>query len=1604
LEAGLSEIVVRLGDDSEYYQWTYSDYAPFGLDVPTEGFSPGVHNLTAIISRDSCEPLTLIKEVEILVPNPTYVDSLPSIDAYTSESVCIHWSLHFSQNGTAIYNQTVSLTISDSLANPVYIVQDNSGAFSWTPSSGGVYSFTIDFSGNGSLLESSFSGSMTVLENTTLQWLTNDLYDQYSSVNLSVKLATLTGMPLSGEDVAVTVTGPTGYLLIDAFLETDDNGIATIELSLDKNGPYVLDASFLGDAIFLSSEANTNFVAWSSTDLLQCGIPAEGLVDNEYRVVAQLLDSGDSPVSDKIVRITIYYHPSTIVYQQNKTTNSTGHVQIFWDGQTAGEYEIAIQFAGTLSYGSSSVFRPFQLRIPLYLDFLEIPSLLVGELVTLDISALDQQAHSISDVNVTLVIEVPDGGEVWRSFENSVQGIASFEWTVSVRGPLTLTASTSCEYWYESASCSIDDEAFDETAFMFSVEDDIAAPCQAILAITVTGGLGQPLAGLNVTLNALLDGVSLGQWLSVTDAQGQMGLALNIPNPGVLSVSTTTELQDWILESQCGFTQFVFGATALDVTYPGLPVLQGSDVAIVAHLTDWSGMDLQGQGVVFVVRSTQGTVLRETTRTTGSDGRCSIILHCDTVGDLTVNMSYAGTSVNAAIHSIITQRVYTTPVMLLETEPSVILGESLVLSVGIQDDLAQPIAGRTLLVQILRNSTIEFEAQVQSAEHLVPVSYSSSERGQVTIRIFHAGDQFYYANDTSQAVSCLQMLSGTLKSEYTVIDVLSQTRLTYLLQSEENLEGISIVFTVFGPDLIPVWDNTTQVNATGTSSTAYTADDVRGVLTVRAEPAEDQYLVGGTSQVQFTVTTYLSISATYSPDPPRAGDPLEVNLSVDDDFGQGVSGLSLTILAFDPSGLPVKLGTFSNSISLPISDGSGAFEFRPSGTGLYSLEFSCSGNSLFHQVYEQTQVIVYSLTELTMVRCDTDLEVGGSLTLVARLSDYLERSLTEKTVRLYLDGPGSNGIGPLLLITNASGHITWTGTVSEEGSWSVDLSFEGIGVYLPASVSQVADVRYGTVLECSVRTQDQPVADNNPLVVEVLLTDSGGESLEGFTVEYAVYHDEYGIIIQDSIIQQSENASSIEILFERGGPHTIVFTFLGTDHYHPTSSGIEVFVKGITRIEILGSVIVDRSQNASIDIALRDETDELLVDIWNLSALCLNDDIGEIPIDSRIHEEDGHLLLGTMALSPGSYHLTVEVSESSVRLGDIESFAFNITTSTSFVLNASSVTPAVGAAQHFTLFLMDSLNESITSRVIELSIYSPDGREIYGSPLSDMTRLETTVNGLSVSWTPQTAGVYLADCVFIGDDYILSSSHEARFIFRYPVEMQVSYVNTSTYGQEIRLTALLAAGVGKMAETPLELLIDGEPYQTENLLTNSRGAAEITLEGLLAGRHTVYVSYNGSETHLPASYRGNLEIHALSFIEIKEITGLYTKQNCTIFLETRVLGVSSDWIGTLTVTIKSNGSHKQVVHTSIRSYEAVSVSFFTEVPGLYSVICNLEYLPLSESRSRTFEIQIAAAPFYSQMDVTVAPLAAGGILIVAIGVIMRKRFFSKIVPELTEWN
>ncbi|MFW9921001.1 MAG: hypothetical protein ACFFED_15480, partial [Candidatus Thorarchaeota archaeon] len=1266
---GNANLSIRLENLMEYQEWYYVSSSPLDFEIPTSDFDPGVQNLTVTIDVADCESLVLAESVYIFAPNPTYIESVAHTTGEIGEQISIPWSLLFQENDSYVLSNEVSIIVRNSSNDIVYSAsQFSTGAisyFNWTPLGRGNYTFTLEHMRNGTIERCVFNGEVEIFEATSLSWIANPIESQYDSVTFVVHLEDTSSTGLGGYPVNIQVIAPNLTVVYDGTQITNSSGYISIELVLSSNGNYTLEAIFDGSGFLYSSSATDQVIAWSDSVITVGGLNSEGLVNTTWTIWFDLHDAVGYPIVGESVDITITYLPSTIVYETTLTTNGTGGGSLQWIADSPGSYLVEVAFSGTSSRQTASDSISGYLRIPVTLSMVEVSSYKVGQVGWCQIQATNHESEMIHGLEVEFVVRDPSGAIFYQTTVITTNGLVNVSWIPGVRGVNMVYISADRTSFYEAAAISQEADVYDQSITTISVVGDLVAISSIIVRIEVTDSQVIPVEGISVHTIVSLNGIEILDTWSDTSPTGIIQLPINLTSPGDLVIDAIVTLQDWLFSSSEQESLYIKGRTSLDIDSNGLPISQGSTVGYLAHLLDWQSSPISGATIVFQVVASNGSILRTATRTTGIDGTCAFAYTFNVLGDFIIRANYSGTSANAPSTHQLVQRVNVNPILLITHSPTSLYGTEVEVQIGIRDAFGALMPGLSLRLTISFDGDIVFDSQTPSSTGLVVIHWTPEDRGQATLALSYVGSTYILPASNSSVISILEQVSGALTLSDEIIDLGNQTSLSYQLSASGDLFGVEIEFQILDYDLVPIWTTTAYTNGSGIAAVLYTASGVTGVLTLSAVPVEAQFLIGGDTQDELIVMSYCHTTSSLLPAPASLGGPLNITISCTNDLGGLIDGLSIRVYLYY-LGQPIKLGYLTDWITVVTNEGIALVEFTPQYSGSYQVILQSSGSVSIHPMSYSAYHIVHNPTSLEFVVLRGDIEVGDSLEVTARLSNYYGNPMVGHTIWLSVDGL----IAPVNLVTNDTGYIQWTSIISVEGQWSVVAEFLGVGVYLPVSIEDEIDVRYGT--EVSVARIDNAtlIAGQVDLSVAVLLEDTDGNPLEGRTIWYQVYHDDVGFLFEDSFVQTGQSAEVIDILLDRMGDYTIIFAFVGTDHYHPSSSAIAVFVLGTSRIIVDAEPEYDRSSSENVTITLLDESDVLLNP--EVLSLELTLDGISIGLSQRVVQFADSLAFNITGLSVGIYRLHVSLDSTSYRIGTSLDFEFNITTAASIIQSDSS--------------------------------------------------------------------------------------------------------------------------------------------------------------------------------------------------------------------------------------------------------------------------------------------------------------------------------------------
>jgi hypothetical protein len=279
--------------------------------------------------------------------------------------------------------------------------------------------------------------------------------------------------------------------------------------------------------------------------------------------------------------------------------------------------------------------------------------------------------------------------------------------------------------------------------------------------------------------------------------------------------------------------------------------------------------------------------------------------------------------------------------------------------------------------------------------------------------------------------------------------------------------------------------------------------------------------------------------------------------------------------------------------------------------------------------------------------------------------------------------------------------------------------------------------------------------------------------------------------------------------------------------------------------------------------------------------------------------------------------------------------------------------------------------------------------------------------GTEISWTPTLIGEYHLALVFEGDDFLNATSLEVIILILHESSISLAAPSQSEFGELIPVSLTLQGALGGIsgATVTLAVLVEGEVEQELSLITGSRGIVSTNLVGLLAGFHTIIVTFSGSATQ--ASCTNNLTIVVVPVLVFAlDSTGnLFIGHNCSVDVSVSVLGVSSVWSGSLeAVLLDPTGSRVDIWNLVIGPYSVLVINFLPLAEGTYTLNVTITGLPITSDRAFSMAVAIVRETLTLQLDAQTTPMLGGLGILAIVGLVMRKKMKSVLESLPGEWR
>ncbi|MHA1577983.1 MAG: hypothetical protein ACTSU3_11540, partial [Candidatus Thorarchaeota archaeon] len=162
--------------------------------------------------------------------------------------------------------------------------------------------------------------------------------------------------------------------------------------------------------------------------------------------------------------------------------------------------------------------------------------------------------------------------------------------------------------------------------------------------------------------------------------------------------------------------------------------------------------------------------------------------------------------------------------------------------------------------------------------------------------------------------------------------------------------------------------------------------------------------------------------------------------------------------------------------------------------------------------------------------------------------------------------------------------------------------------------------------------------------------------------------------------------------------------------------------------------------------------------------------------------------------------------------------------------------------------------------------------------------------------------------------------------------------------------------------------------------------------GLLAGTHTIRITFEGSDSQAPCSGEIIIKITPIIVIAIDSAHSFFVSRNNTLSVSVSVLGTSADWFGSLDAMLFSPGNEELGSWSfEIDSYSILDIDFLPLVEGTYSLNVTVIGLPVAVERTYPLAIAVVHESLQIELDAGNTSLLGGFGILSLVGVIMRKK-------------
>jgi protocatechuate 3,4-dioxygenase beta subunit len=863
------------------YSLTYSDsqgvhtyYAIFAGDT-----TYGPSNVGCSVSVGTITPTTITITIITDDPNPA-----------VNQSFTLSGTLSILTVGTApLSGETITLDRVDPSGTwtQVNTTTTTNGTYSFTrsESSQGTYSYYAVFAGDTAYGPSNAGVTLPVgnLQRSDIRILAtnntpaaNQSYTLYGFLQDGVS-----GVPLVGQPIVLTVEGPSGQIAANAYTNTDANGAYAFTTSESAPGTYVCTVTFYGSSTYFISSTMCNVIIGNSipTKLSLNISDSTPAVNQSFSISGYLTDINGTPLSGRVIFVVARLPSGEWVSRGGTITDSNGYYFVplmskqIPGEQIPGQYRYEVSFAGDGAYAQAVSEVEVAVGGPLQATNISINSTVahpsVGEPFTLSGTLTDATGKPLAGEEIDLYRNVAgqqlQEGNIFQERYTDQNGYYLF----------VLNESTSGTYKYTAKFLGDETHAYSPLASVTLSVGTLTPSTITITSNNTTPAVNQsftlsgiltvgtaPLSGETITLDRVDPS---GTWTQVntttTATNGTYSFTRSESSQGTYSYYAVFAGDTAYGPSNAGVASIlIHNLTPSTITITTNNTTPAVNQQVTFNATLSSGTTpLSGENVT-IYHYLNGVRSNDTTNTTNATGQITVTTSFGSHGTRTYYASFAGdSSYQAATSSVLAVNV--TNVTKMATALTIAAPASALTKQNftVNGTLSASVVGTGNATITLQRSTdnatwTNVTTNVTDANGTYQFSNSETAPNIYYYRSSYDGNDTY-ANATSNTVSvqvrnptqlsaAINLSSVAINVPFTINGTLNTTDGTPVagatIQLQKNMSG--------------TWTDVTGETNTTTSTGAYS------ISTSEPTAYADQYRTTYAGNATYTNATSSSVS------------------------------------------------------------------------------------------------------------------------------------------------------------------------------------------------------------------------------------------------------------------------------------------------------------------------------------------------------------------------------------------------------------------------------------------------------------------------------------------------------------------------------------------------------------------------------------------------------------------------------------------------------------------------------------------------------------------------------------------------------------------------